>query len=54
MLGQQPMFFLQKRKTKVVKNMVRLLGRVTVRYDGNLDKPNMMDYIKELSCHMQR
>lgn len=52
--SQGDMLFPKKRRAKAVMNMDRLLGRVTARYDRNLDKPGMMDYIKELSCHMQR
>ena len=52
--SQAGMLYPKKRRAKAVMNMDRLLGRATVKYDKELDNPQMKDYIKEIICHMQR
>lgn len=52
--SQAEMLFPKMRRARAVMNMDKLLGRKIAVYDRILDKPQMMDYIKEVFCHVQR
>ena len=52
--SQAGMLYPKKRRAKAVMNIDRLFGWATAKYDRELDEPEMMDYIKEIICHMQR
>lgn len=52
--SQAEMLFSKKKRAKAVMNMDKLLGRSIAIYDKSLENPNVMDYVKEIVCHMQR
>lgn len=52
--GQATMLYPKSRRAHAVINMDKLLGRAVPKYDRDLDKPNIKDYISEIICHSQR
>lgn len=52
--SQGEMLFPKKRRAKAIMNIDKLFGKATARYDRDLEDPSLMDYMKEISCHLQR
>lgn len=52
--SQKTMLYPKQRRAQAIINMDRLIGKETVKYDFELEKPQLKDYISEILCQIQR
>ena len=52
--SQAAMLYPKRRRAASVMKMDKLLGRAVPKYDKELEKPSIKDYIAESICHAQR
>lgn len=52
--SQKTMLYPKKRRAHAIMNMDRLIGKKTVKYDFELERPHLKDYISEILCQIQR
>lgn len=52
--SQKTMLYPKQRRAQAMIKMDRLIGKETVKYDFELEKPQLKDYIAEMLCQIQR
>lgn len=52
--SQRAMLYPKQRRARAIMNMDRLLGLKSAKYDKQLEKPHLKDYVSEIVCQCQR